>query len=167
MTVSISMVPVGAFPRMDARHRAPSLRRSRIGRSLRTASAQCESQNHLVEESCPVRHATHGWRWMSRPIAPLQMVRHHAIFPPLPDVRRIAFTSKFATWHQNVRLAFEIIKNARADSPARTDSPPARIGFSRSRTTDAITAAPRPQLPLCVYPVMPKAFRNGITGLRQ
>ena len=71
-------------------------------------------------------------RWMSRPIAPTQMVRHQAIFPPLPYVRRIAFTSKFATWHQNVRLGFEIIKNARADAPARTDCPPARIGFSRS-----------------------------------
>jgi len=68
-------------------------------------------------------------RWMSRPIAPTQMVRHQAIFPPLPYVRRIAFTSTFATWHQDFRLGFEIIKNARADSPARTDFPLARIGF--------------------------------------
>jgi len=40
--------------------------------------------------------------------------------------------SKSATRHQNFRFEFETVKNARADSPARTDTPPARVGFSKS-----------------------------------
>ncbi len=51
--------------------------------------------------------------------------------------------SKSATSHQNVRFEFETVKNARADSLSRTAFPPARVGFSRSRTADAITATPR------------------------
>ena len=51
--------------------------------------------------------------------------------------------STSATRHQNFRFEFETVKNARADAPARTDSPPARVGFSKSRTADTITAAPR------------------------
>ena len=50
--------------------------------------------------------------------------------------------SRSATWHQNFRWGFETAKNARADSPARTDSPPTRVGFSKSRTADAIPAPP-------------------------
>ena len=62
--------------------------------------------------------------------------------PSLQYVRRIVFMSISATPHQNFRFEFETVKNARADSPARTDSPPA-LGFSKSRTADTITAAPR------------------------
>ena len=51
--------------------------------------------------------------------------------------------SKSATPHQNLREGFETAKNAHADSFARKDSPPASIGFFKSRTADAITAAPR------------------------
>ena len=57
--------------------------------------------------------------------------------------RRIAFVSKSATLHQNFREGFEPAKNSRADSPARKDSPPTRVGFFKSRTADAITATPR------------------------
>jgi hypothetical protein len=57
--------------------------------------------------------------------------------------RRIAFMSKSATPHQNSRLGFEIVKNARADSPARPDSLPARVGFFKSWTADEMTATPR------------------------
>jgi hypothetical protein len=67
----------------------------------------------------------------------------HATFPPWLYIRRIAFISTSATWHQNFRLAFETVKNARADAPACTDAAPARVGFSKSRTADTITAAPR------------------------
>ena len=51
--------------------------------------------------------------------------------------------SKSATRHQNFREGLEPAKNARADSPARRDAPPTRVGFVKSRTADAITAAPR------------------------
>jgi hypothetical protein len=51
--------------------------------------------------------------------------------------------SKSATRHQNVRFAFETVKNARADSLSRTDFPPTRVGFSQSRTADTMTATPR------------------------
>ena len=57
--------------------------------------------------------------------------------------RRIAFMSKSATPHQNFRFGFEPIKNARADSLAHTDSFPARVGFIKSWTADAMTAIPR------------------------
>ena len=59
-----------------------------------------------------------------------------ATFPPWQYVRRIAFMSTSATRHQNFRFEFETVKNARADAPARG-------GFSKSRTADTITAAPR------------------------
>ena len=42
-----------------------------------------------------------------------------------------------------LREGFEPAKNSRADSLARKDSPPTRVGFFKSRTADAITAAPR------------------------
>ena len=51
--------------------------------------------------------------------------------------------SKSATRHQNSREGFETAKNAHANSPAPKDSPPTRVGFSKSWTADAITAAPR------------------------
>ena len=57
--------------------------------------------------------------------------------------RRIAFMSKSATPHQNFRFGFETIKDARADSLAHTDSFPARVGFIKSWTADAMTAIPR------------------------
>jgi hypothetical protein len=66
-----------------------------------------------------------------------------ATFPPWQYLRKIAFMSTSATRHQNSRFEFETVKNARADSPAPTDAPPARVGFSKSRTADTITAAPR------------------------
>ena len=66
-----------------------------------------------------------------------------AMFRPWQYVRRIAFMSTSATTHQNFRFEFDTVKNSRADSPARTDPPPARAGFSKSRTADRITAAPR------------------------
>ena len=40
--------------------------------------------------------------------------------------------SKSATRHQNFRLGFETVKNARADSLAHPDSFPARVGFFKS-----------------------------------
>ena len=46
--------------------------------------------------------------------------------------RRIAFMSKSATPHQNLRFGFETVKNARADVPAHPDSFPARVGFFKS-----------------------------------
>ena len=46
--------------------------------------------------------------------------------------RRIVFMSKSATLHQNFRLGFETVKNARADSLAHSDSFPARVGFFKS-----------------------------------
>ena len=46
--------------------------------------------------------------------------------------RRIVFMSKSATRHQNFRLGFETVKNARADSLAHLDSFPARVGFFKS-----------------------------------
>ena len=46
--------------------------------------------------------------------------------------RRIALMSKSATRHQNFRLGFETVKNARADSLAHPDSFPARVGFFKS-----------------------------------
>ena len=51
--------------------------------------------------------------------------------------------SKSATPHQNLRLGFETVKNARADSCAHTDPVPARVGFFKSWTADAMTASPR------------------------
>ena len=47
--------------------------------------------------------------------------------------------SRSATRHQNFRREFETVKNARADSRARTDSPPAGVGFSKSgRSTQSL-----------------------------
>jgi hypothetical protein len=57
--------------------------------------------------------------------------------------RRIAFMSKSATPHQNFKLGFETVKNARADSLAHPDSFPARVGFFKSWMADAMTAIPR------------------------
>ena len=51
--------------------------------------------------------------------------------------------SKSATLHQNFRLGFETVKSARADSLAHADSFPARVGFFKSWTADAMTATPR------------------------
>ena len=50
---------------------------------------------------------------------------------------------KFATPHQNFKFGFESVKNARADSLARTDSFPASGGLFKSSTADAITAIPK------------------------
>src|SRR5438445_5994370 len=47
---------------------------------------------------------------------------------------------RLATGHRNFRLEFDTLKNARANSPVGTDAPPARVGFSKSRTADTITA---------------------------
>ncbi len=49
---------------------------------------------------------------------------------------------KFATPHQNFKFGFESVKNARADSLARTDFFPAS-GVFKSSTADAITAIPK------------------------
>ena len=72
-------------------------------------------------------------------------IRHrpmiHATFPPWRYIRRIAFISTSATWHQNFRLALRR-SGTPADAPACTDAAPARAGVSKSRTADAITAAP-------------------------
>ena len=46
--------------------------------------------------------------------------------------------SKSATRHQNFRCGFETVKNGRADSLTRTDSLPARVGFSKSWTADTV-----------------------------
>jgi len=61
--------------------------------------------------------------------------------PSLTTRPQDVFMSTSATRHQNFRCEFETVKNARADPRARTDSSPARVGFSKSRTADTITAA--------------------------